>query len=257
VTPDPRIDLTAMNPTGRFSDRAEDYRRYRPDYPAAAIDAILDGLGDAAKLIAADVGAGTGISARQFAARGVSVLAVEPNAEMRAAATPHERVTWRAGTAEATGLEGGSVDLVVCAQAFHWFRVPAALAEFHRVLKPRGRLALMWNSRDRGDPMTRGYTEAIEAVDGEDPMEKMSFEPAVIAAGGLFAAPAAARFPHEQTLDRAGLLGRATSASYVPRAGERFARLKAMLDSLWERERDAGGNVTLRYVTKVYRTARL
>jgi len=145
----------------------------------------------------------------------------------------------------------------VCAQAFHWFRVPAALAEFHRVLKPRGRLALMWNSRDRGDPMTRGYTEAIEAVDGEDPMEKMSFEPAVIAAGGCFAAPAAARFPHEQTLDRAGLLGRATSASYVPREGERFARLKAMLDSLWERERDAGGNVTLRYVTKLYRTARL
>src|SRR5262245_57135737 len=246
-----------MNPTGRFSDRAEDYRRYRPDYPAAALDAILEGLGEPTARIAADVGAGTGISARQLAARGVRVHAVEPNAEMRTAAAPHERVTWRAGTAEATGLGTASVDLVVCAQAFHWFRLPDALAEFHRILKPSGRLAVMWNTRDRGNALTRGYTEAIEAVDGEDPLERMRFEPAAVTAGGFFAGPAESRFPHAQVLDRAGLVGRALSASYVPREGERFARLQAMLDALWEREHDAGGNVTLRYVTKVYRAARV
>ena len=254
--PDRRIDLTAMNPTGRFSDRANDYRRYRPDYPAAALDAILEGPVRPSARVAADVGAGTGISARQLAARGVSVHAIEPNAEMRAAAAPHERVTWHAGTAESTGLESAGMDLVLCAQAFHWFRVPDALAEFHRILKPGGRLAVMWNTRDRSDALTRGYTDAIAAVEGEDPMERMRFEAQAVATGGFFMAPAELRFPHAQVLDRAGLVGRATSASYVPKDGERFTRLKAMLDELWERHHDAGGNVTLRYVTKVFRTPR-
>ena len=250
---EPTEDLT---PTGRFSDRAEDYRRYRPDYPRAALDAILEGLGDPAELVAADIGAGTGISSRQLAARGVRVLAVEPNPGMRAAASPHERVEWHEGTAEATGLAGGSVDLVLCAQAFHWFRAPEALAEFHRILRPRGRLALMWNSRDHDDPMTRGYIEAIHAMNGEHPVERLPFEAASIAAGGLFTAPGEERFAHTQALDLEGLIGRAASASYVPRDGERFARLGALLETLWNREHDARGLATMRYVTEVFRAER-
>jgi SAM-dependent methyltransferase len=249
-------DLDALNPTGRFSDRAEDYRRYRPDYPAAAFDAILEGLGEAAGLAAADVGAGTGISSRPLAARGVRIIAVEPNAEMRAAATPHEGIEWRAGTAEATGLANGSVGLVLCAQAFHWFRGPEALAEFHRILEPDGRLALMWNSRDRFDPLTRGYVEAIHAVNGEHPVEQMPFDPASISAGGLFTSARETYYPHMQMLDRDGLIGRAASASYVPREGERFARLKSMLEALWDREHDERGRVTMRYVTHLFRARR-
>jgi SAM-dependent methyltransferase len=252
VRPDERTDFGDLNPTGRFSDRAEDYRRYRPDYPAAALDAILEGLGDPSRLTAADIGAGTGISSRQLAARGVRVLAVEPNAGMRAAAGPHDRIEWREGTAEATGLAAGGVGLVLCAQAFHWFRAPAALAEFHRILGPGGRLALMWNSRDRADRLTRGYIEAIHAVNGEHPVEQIPFEPANIATGGLFTAPRETDYAHAQTLDREGLIGRATSASYVPREGEPLERLRAMLVALWERERDARGMVMMRYVTKVF-----
>jgi SAM-dependent methyltransferase len=253
VAPGETSEIHDFNPTGRFSDRAEDYRRYRPDYPAAALDAILEGLGRPAGLTAADIGAGTGISTRQLAARGVRVLAVEPNAEMRAAAIPHERVEWRDGTAEATGLPGASVDLVLCAQAFHWFRAADALAEFRRILKPRGRLALMWNTRDRTHPTTRAFIEAIHAVQGEHPVERIPFEPATVTAGGRFTAPREQRFPHAQTLDLAGLLGRATSASYVPRQGERLAKLKHLLEALWEREHDPDGNVTMRYVTEVFR----
>jgi len=247
-----RTDFGDLNPTGRFSDRAEDYRRYRPDYPAAALDAILEGLGDPAKLLAADIGAGTGISSRQLAARGVRVFAVEPNAGMRRAASRHERIEWCGGTAEATGLASGSVRLVLCAQSFHWFRAPQALAELHRILGPGGRLALMWNSRDRTDPLTRGYAEAIHAVNGEHPVERMPFEPATVAAGGLFTAPRQTRHPHTQTLDREGLIGRATSASYVPREGEPFVRLVALLAALWECQHDAHGMVAMRYVTKVF-----
>ncbi len=62
--------LAGMDPTGRFSDRAADYVKYRPDYPIAAIDHMLQGLGEPSRLVAADVGAGTGISTRMAAERG-------------------------------------------------------------------------------------------------------------------------------------------------------------------------------------------
>ena len=124
----------------RFSDRSTDYVRYRPTYPAEAIDTILAGLGPREELVAADVGAGTGISARLVGDRGVRVVAVEPNEAMRRAAAPHPNVAWVAGRAEATGLRGQSVDLVICAQSFHWFRAAEALRECARILNVDGAL---------------------------------------------------------------------------------------------------------------------
>jgi SAM-dependent methyltransferase len=249
--------LHEMDPLGRFSGRAEDYVRYRPDYPAAAIDHILEGFEHPVRGIVADIGAGTGILSRQLADRGPEVIAVEPNQAMRAAAEPHARVAWRTGAAEATGLASASVDLVVCAQAFHWFRQREAIAEFHRILLPGGRLVLVWNTRSRTDPLSRGYIEAIRAVNGDHPAETRTFEPGVVSAEGWFTRAQVRRFDHGQTLDRAGLLGRATSASYVPKEGEPFGRLVGMLDALHERHRDARGFVTLRYVTEVWRAERV
>jgi len=249
---DDAIELHRMNPTLRFTDRARDYVRYRPDYPARAIDAVLGGLGGPASLVAADVGAGTGISARLLADRGVRVFAVEPNAAMRDEAAPHPRVTWIDAAAEATGLGPESLDLLLCAQAFHWFRQREALVEFHRVLRPRGRLALVWNSRDRSDPLTLGYIEAIHAVNGEDPAEQRPFDPEWVSAEGLFTPPGLETFAHAQDLDLAGFIGRAASASYVPKEGRPFERLMELLAALFERHRDPRGRITLRYVTKVY-----
>jgi SAM-dependent methyltransferase len=245
-----------MDPTTRFSDRAADYVRHRPSYPDAAIDAVLDALGDPATLVAADVGAGTGISARQLADRGVRVIAVEPNADMRAVADPHPRVEWRDGTAEATSLPDAAVDLVLCAQAFHWFRQREAVAEFHRVLRPRGRLVVMWNARDRQDPFTRGFIAAIHTVNGEHEAERREIEPGAIEGAGLFTPPELRTFPHAQRLDRDGVLGRAASASYVPKAGEGWERLRAMLVALHAGFADADGFVTMRYVTRVYVSSR-
>jgi SAM-dependent methyltransferase len=244
--------LHELDPAGRFTDRAADYVRWRPDYPAAAIDHVLHGLGDPSRLTAADVGAGTGISSRLLAERGVRVLAIEPNAAMRAAAEPHPNVEWRDGAAEATGLAAASVDLVLTAQAFHWFRQAEAVAEFARVLRPRGRLVVMWNARDRRDPLTLGYVEAIHAVHGEHPAERRPFDPLVVSGFGAFSPPRLETFAHAQELDRAGLLGRATSASYVPKAGEGFDRLASLLGALFERHRDGRGLVTMRYATEVW-----
>ena len=125
-------------------------RRIRPQ----AIDAALDGLGDPRTLTIADVGAGTGISARLFAERGARVIAIEPNAQMRAAAEAHPRVdvARRHGRADAV-LQSASVDAVVACQAFHWFATIEACTEFRRIA--RRRAVLLQYERDERDPFTK------------------------------------------------------------------------------------------------------
>jgi ubiquinone/menaquinone biosynthesis C-methylase UbiE len=150
--------LYQMNPQGRFSDRAEDYAKYRPSYPKEAIDCILEGLGEPSQLLAADIGAGTGISSRLLADRGVKVIAIEPNLEMRQAATPHPLVEFEDGSAENTQLGDRCVDLVTCFQSFHWFNPEPTLKEFQRILKPQGRLAVVWNNRNKEDKFTAEYS---------------------------------------------------------------------------------------------------
>jgi SAM-dependent methyltransferase len=250
-------DSNERDTVGRFSDRAADYVRYRPAYPAAAVDAMLDGLGPPERLVAADVGAGTGISARLLGDRGVRVIAVEPGAGMRSAAEPHPKVTWVAGRAEATGLRSQTVDLVLCAQSFHWFRTADALSEFARILKERRRLAITWNRRSTSDPLTAGYRQAIVDVGGEITAEGRAFDPDVIRDSGLFSSPQRTSFPNFQRLDLAGLIGRARSASYVPKSGAAGERLLDLLRALHERYDDGSGFVTLVYDTEVFCSTRL
>lgn len=244
----PRFELA---PTTRFADRASDYALFRPSYPAAAIDAALAGLAEGSSLVAADIGAGTGISSRLFAERGVRVFAVEPNAAMRESAEPHPRVTFVEGTAEATGLPTASVDLVICAQAFHWFKPVEALTEFRRIVKSRGRFVFLVNERDNEDPAMRAYNAAIKAAAERELSEGMraSVDEA-LAAAGLPAAPVS--FPYTQALSRDGLVGRARSASYVPKEGPRYEQLLRDLDALWNAHRDEKGLASLGYRTFVW-----
>jgi ubiquinone/menaquinone biosynthesis C-methylase UbiE len=104
-----------------FSELGEDYEKYRPIHPAAAIDTILSSFDAPTQMIAADIGAGTGIGARLLADRGIRVMEIEPNEDMKLAATPHENLEFLTGTAEKIPLETASVDLVTSFQAFHWF----------------------------------------------------------------------------------------------------------------------------------------
>lgn len=238
----------------RFDDRADDYVKYRPTYPASAIDAILEGLGPPARIAAADVGAGTGISARLLGDRGVRVIACEPGESMRRAAAAHRHVAWIAALAEAVALRTASVDLVLSAQSFHWFRAAESLAEFARILKPGGRLAIMWNRRSRTDPLTAGYRKAILDAGGESGHEQMPFDPSVVPASGRFPAPDRLAFPHFQRLDLAGFIGRALSASYVPKTGDASVQLLDTLRGLHARYADANGFVTLVYETEIYRS---
>jgi ubiquinone/menaquinone biosynthesis C-methylase UbiE len=244
--------LYQMQPLDRFSDRAVDYACYRPSYPLAAIATILHNLGDPDHLMAADIGAGTGISARLLADQGVQVWAVEPNEAMQRAAAAHPRVTWQVGTAEKTGLPDTSVDLVTCFQAFHWFDPEASLSEFHRILKPSGRLALVWNNRDRTDPLTAGYSDLVKQLSKHHPAEeRLGAEQALQESQG-FDHLQHQTFSYKQAMDLAGLVGRAQSVSYISKDPQTQQALMVGLQALYEQWADAQGLVYLAYRTEVF-----
>ena len=231
--------------TERFASRAGAYAAFRPSYPGEAVDAALAGLGEPGRLVVADLGAGTGISSRLFAERGARVIALEPNAAMRAAATPHPRIEWRAGTAEETHLPDQSVDLVTACQAFHWFATPRALAEFARIA--RRRAAILQYERDERDDFTKAYGDVVRAH-ARDDTEALRRAALDVFAGFPGARVARAEFASKQRLDLAGLLGRASSASYLPDGGPELARLQADLRTAFERHQ-RGGFVDLATVT--------
>jgi SAM-dependent methyltransferase len=243
-------ELHTLNPLNRFSDRAADYVKYRPSYPAAAIDRILAGLGK--ESLVADVGAGTGISSRLIGDRGVQVLAIDPNTAMRTAATIHPLVDFREGRAEATGLESSTVDLVTCFQAFHWFDPEPTLQEFRRILRPTGRLALVWNNRDRADAFTNEYSELTVAASTDRAIHERSDSAQPLLISPHFTHIREYDFANHQELDLAGLIGRVRSNSYTPKEGVALDRLMLDLERLFDRFQDDRGLVSLQYATSVH-----
>ncbi len=250
-------DPSQCRPGERFSGLADLYSRHRPSYPEAALDFIQArcGLGPGALLV--DVGCGTGISTRLFAARGVRVIGIDPNDDMRAraeaapapAGAPPE---YRRGTAEATALPDGCAAAVLAAQAFHWFDAPAALREFHRVLRPGGHVALANYERDEEDACTAAYGAVLRSGPEAAAVEgKRAQTGAALLQSPLFERGECATFGHEQELDEEGLLGRAFSASYAPREPGAAAAFARRLREVFAAHQ-LGGKVVLRYVTTVY-----
>jgi SAM-dependent methyltransferase len=145
-----------------FDRVAADYERHRPDYPAEALLWAAErlGLGGGARVL--DLGAGTGKLARGLVALGFDVVAVEPGERMleqlRAAVPGAEA---HLGSAEQIPLPPASVDAACAGQAFHWFDRTRALPELHRVVRPGGGLALLWNWWDERDPLQRELGELV------------------------------------------------------------------------------------------------
>jgi ubiquinone/menaquinone biosynthesis C-methylase UbiE len=138
---------SALDNTSRFTGRTDVYDRYRQRYPAQQILSLLkQWLVLHSDSLIADIGAGTGMLSEVFLANNNPVIAIEPNADMRAPltalATQHPLLQIINATAEATTLADNSIDIVAAGRAFHWFDTQAALAEFRRILKPQGWLVL-------------------------------------------------------------------------------------------------------------------
>ena len=243
VNRDPR----ARGPHTSFADVADAYERGRPGYPD---DAVRWLVGEEPRDIV-DLGAGTGKLTRSLVALGHRVTAVEPLAEMRSElvravpqAMPLE------GTAEKIPLPDGSADVVTSAQAFHWFDHGLALPEIARVLRPGGRLALVWNSRDDRDP----WTARMSAIIGNETVDDDDLDP--LGASGLFEPPEHASFPFEQERDRDGLLDLVLSRSYCAKLApaDREPILRAIGDLYDETAGPEG--IRIAYVTQCFRARR-
>ena len=253
----------AADPTGRFSGRVDDYVKTRPSYPHGVLDVLREHCGLSATSVVCDLGSGTGIFTKLLLESGAIVHAVEPNAEMRAAAESMlaSRPGFHSvdGRAEATTLPEASVDLVTAAQAFHWFDVEAAHREMRRILRPsatnatNANVALVWNDRDlEATPFLRAYEELLvrrcpkyrELQGKADSVGKFD----ALLGPRRWIRHAVA---NEQRLDRDGLVSRLLSSSYAPRPGEpthdeTIAELLAIFD-----RHAASGLVAMQYATVV------
>ena len=230
----------------RFSSRVDDYVRFRPGYPAALLQALLAGTAGNAEFAVADIGSGSGIFTRLLLERGIEVYAVDPNAAMRRAAETalggFDNFSSVDGSAEDTDLGDAAVDLVTAAQAFHWFDKDRALAEFRRILKPAGRLALIWNRRDLQQPFQQAYDTLLrEHAPEYGRVNHMSLSADEI---GCCFAPGQMhrrRFDNRQRLDFDGLVRRLRSASYCPDpASAEYIDLLDALRRLFARYADDG-----------------
>jgi len=246
------------DPTARFTDRVEDYVRTRPGYPPAVLDALRADAGLRPEHAVADVGSGTGLLSRLFVDNGNVVHGVEPNLAMAAVAEtalgPSGRFHRVDGRAEATGLPAASVDLVTAGQAFHWFKVPEARAEFQRILRGRGAVALVWNLRRLDStPFLRAYEASLRewSNDYEEVSQRYAEETALRA----FFGPAGwreHRFDNPQYFDLEGLRSRLLSSSYTPREDDpRRAAMLAALPALFSAHAK-DGRVAFEHDTRLF-----
>ncbi len=249
--------MPASNATSRFSDRVENYVRYRPGYPPQALQIFQSACGLAPHHVIADLASGTGIWTRMLLENGNKVFGVEPNAQMRQAGEQFlagfSNFTSVAGTAEATTLPDASVDFVTAAQAAHWFRRERARQEFIRILKPGGWLVLLWNERlTDSTPLLRDYEQLLLTF-GTD-YQDVRHERTTDAVNEFFdPVPFQEQvFPMRQEFDYAGLEGRLLSSSYAPGPDHpNHAPMLRELRRIFEAHATAG-HVSVDYKTRVY-----
>jgi SAM-dependent methyltransferase len=237
------------------------YERGRPGYPAEAVAELVQVLGIGPGATVLDLAAGSGKLTRQLLPAGAGLVAVEPSPAMRerlAAAAPGVRVL--EGTAEAIPLPDGSLDAVTVGQAFHWFDGPRAVAELHRVLRPGGRVGLLWNVRDESVPWMARITAIVDRHAGDTPRYRDGRWRAAFDASADFTPLQARRFRHRHELDRAALLDRFASISFIAtlpdatRAGA-LAEIEQVVEA--EPSLAGPGPVALPYRTDLFFTERL
>lgn len=249
--------MPAANATSRFSDRVENYVRYRPGYPCDVLRVLENACGLAPHDGIADIASGTGIWSRMLLENGNPVFGVEPNAEMQQAGerllAGFPKFTSVGGTAEATTLPDKSVDFVTAAQAAHWFDRARARREFVRILKPGGWLVLLWNERlTDSTAFLRDYEQLLLTF-GTD-YEDVRHERTTDAVNEFFdPAPYQEKvFEMRQDFDYAGLEGRLLSSSYAPGPGHpKHTPMLRELRRIFDLHL-AAGRVTFEYKTRLY-----
>jgi SAM-dependent methyltransferase len=245
------------SPTARFSDRVENYVRYRPGYPPEVLELLRRECGLEPTDIVADIASGTGALTRLLLENGNAVFAVEPNAEMREMGLrqldSYDRLISVAGTAEETALRSHSVDFVTAAQAAHWFDLGRARAEFARILRPEGWCVLVWNERrTERTPFLRDYEQLLLTY-GTDYKEVRHERTTAVIHEFFRPAPHEERvFSLTQKFDYEGLAGRLLSSSYAPLEGHpSHAPMMRELERIFRAHAESG-TVAFEYDTRVF-----
>lgn len=249
--------MPASNATSRFSDRVDNYVRYRPGYPAEALQTLVRDCGLTPEDDIADIASGTGIWTRNLLENGNRVYGVEPNAEMRNAGEQllagFSNFISVDGKAEATTLQDESVDFVTAAQSAHWFDRERARKEFARILKPEGWLVLLWNERECHTTAFLREYEQLLLTYGTDYAD-VRHERTTDAVEEFFdPLPHQERaFAMRQEFDYAGLEGRLLSSSYAPGPGHpKHGLMLKELRRIFDQHAN-DGCVAFDYKTRVY-----
>lgn len=248
-------DLSTLQPTRRFSNRVENYVRYRPSYPAEIVPFLESRLGLKKEHRIVDVGSGTGLFAEILLKQGYNVIGIEPNEEMRAAGDKRLSIysgfTSRRHRAEQTGLRHESVDLITVAQALHWMDLEKTKKEFERILKPGGHIVLAWNLKMKNSAFLESYHKLKE----EFALEPQVLEKLSDVDIATFFAPAQMNvecFQNVQMLDFDALKGQLLSSSYIPLPGhESYDAMISRLIQLFVAHNE-NGFVRMEHETKLY-----
>ncbi|MGH7952963.1 MAG: class I SAM-dependent methyltransferase [Limisphaerales bacterium] len=247
-----------LDPTKRFSSRAENYVRYRPGYPKEIIDVLRDDCGLTRDSIIADVGSGTGKFTKLFLENGNRVFGIEPNKEMREAGERllkgFSHFTSVDGAAEATMLPDQSVNFIAAGQAFHWFEYEKCRVEFSQILKPGGWVVIVWNDRrSNATPFLVAYEKLLLefATDYEQVNHRLVDDIAIIREF-FRVQPRLKTFSNVQQFDFDGLKGRLLSSSYAPETGQpKHDEMLETLKRIFETYQQ-NGRVAFEYDTHVY-----
>jgi len=240
----------------RFTDRVEDYVKYRPSYPAALFQFLKDELKIDHKTNIADIGSGTGISAKLLLESGAKVFAVEPNENMRMVAEKdlckYPDFVSVEGSAEQTHLPDESIDIIVCAQAFHWFANEQTQAEFKRILKKDSSVVLIWNDRDETDAFQAAYEKIIQQYNTD--YNRVAHKNITDERIQQFFGTALKKYvyTYEQLFNFVGLIGRITSSSYMPQKdSQNFQEMQTEVRNIFEKYAQ-NNQIVFRYTTRVF-----
>ncbi len=243
--------------TERFSNRVENYVKFRPNYPTEVLQIFRDEMNLQPSSIIADIGSGTGISTKIFLENGNEVFGIEPNQAMREASEvflqDFPNFYPINGTAENTTLEDNTVDFIIAAQAFHWFDKAKTRMEFRRILRDNGFTALIWNERqlDSND-FLREYEQFLIKFGSDYKQvrhENVSENKIADFFGKTFRKKT---LLNSQTLDFNGLKGRVLSSSYMPSAEDTsFGEMEKELKQLFTRFQK-NDTIEILYDTNIY-----
>ena len=242
--------------TKRFSDRVQDYIKYRPHYPGNLIPFLRENTGLNETKIIADIGSGTGISSVPFLKNNNKVFGVEPNKEMREAAekllSVYPNFVSVDGSSEETNLPGNFVDIIFSGQAFHWFDKTKCKTEFERILKKNGNIVLVWNSRSEKSEFQQEYEKVLyETIEEYKLVNHRNISDSEITQFFKPKEVNKASLENEQILDLKGLKGRLLSSSYCPKSGPVFTKLMERIELLFNKY-EKNGQIVFEYETKVY-----